>query len=147
MGIIILCVVIYLKKYNGTRSSWENILKTALLEHNIPFEYEYNKDLRYPFPCDFYLPNTDTFVEINGYFTHNNHWFDETSQADVSILSEWKEKAKTSNRMQMAIDIWTKKDVEKRKCAKQNKLNYVVLWTLEDIHNWIASNFEIRHDY
>lgn len=37
--------------------------------------------------------------------------------------------------------------IKKRNCAKSNKLNYVVLWTIEDIQNWIDSNFKIRHDY
>ena len=59
----------------------------------------------------------------------------------------WKKKAKTSTRMQAAINVWTKLDIEKRNCAKNNKLNYVVLWTIEDIQKWIDSNFEIRHDY
>lgn len=134
-------------KYNGTRSSYESIVKLALEENNIQFEYEYNKDKRYPYYCDFYLPDKDLFVEINGYWMHNNHWFDETSKEDIKILQLWQEKAISSTRMQSAINVWTIKDIEKRNCAKNNKLNYVVLWTLEDIYNWINSNFEIRHDY
>ena len=134
-------------KYNGTRSSWESMLKIALENANVNFRYEYNKDLRYPYYCDFYLPDSDIFVEINGYWMHNTHWFDENSIEDLNALKEWKKKAKTSTRMQSAINIWTKIDIEKRNCAKSNKLNYVVLWTIEDIQNWIDSNFKIKHDY
>lgn len=134
-------------KYNGTRSSWESMLKTALENNNIKFKYEYNKDLRYPYYCDFYLPDSDIFVEINGYWMHNDHWFNENSIEDLNILKAWKKKAETSTRMQSAINVWTKTDVEKRNCAKNNKLNYVVLWTIEDIQSWINSNFKIRHDY
>lgn len=134
-------------KYNGTRSSWESMLKIALENANVNFKYEYDKDLRYPYYCDFYLSDSDIFVEINGYWTHNTHWFDENSIEDLNTLKEWKKKAKTSTRMQSAINIWTKIDIEKRNCAKSNKLNYVVLWTIEDIQNWIDSNFKIRHDY
>lgn len=134
-------------KYNGTRSSWESIVKQALEENNIKFEYEYNKDDRYPYYCDFYLPDKDIFVEINGFWMHNDHWFNERSKKDLEILDSWKEKSKISTRMKAAISVWTINDVEKRNCAKHNKLNYVVLWTLNDIQNWIDSNFEIRHDY
>ncbi len=134
-------------KYNGTRSSWESMLKTALENANINFEYEYNKDLRYPYYCDFYLPDSDIFVEINGYWMHNTHWFNENSTEDLDTLKAWKKQAKTSTRMRAAINVWTKLDIEKRNCAKDNKLNYVVLWTIEDIQNWIDSNFQIRHDY
>ena len=45
------------------------------------------------------------------------------------------------------IRVWTQSDVEKRNCAKNNKLNYVVLWSKQDILDWIKSGFEIRHDY
>ena len=103
--------------------------------------------LRYPYYCDFYLPDPDIFVEINGYWMHNDHWFNENSIEDLNTLKMWKKKAKTSTRMQAAINVWTKLDIEKRNCAKNNKLNYVVLWTIEDIQKWIDSNFEIRHDY
>ena len=114
---------------------------------DINFIYEYDKDLRYPYYCDFYLPDSDIFVEINGYWMHNNHWFNENSIEDLNTLKSWKKQAKTSTRMRAAINVWTKLDIEKRNCAKDNKLNYVVLWTIEDIQNWIDSNFQIRHDY
>ena len=135
------------KKYNGTRSSYEQLLKESLEQHNINFMYEYNKDSRYPYFCDFYLPDSDTFVEINGYWMHGGHWFDETNQKDIDLLNQWKEKAKTSTRLQAAINVWTHCDIEKRTCAKNNKLNYVVLWSKQDILDWIKSNFQIRHDY
>ena len=78
---------------------------------------------------------------------HNSHWFDKNNNEDLKILKQWKKKAKTSTRMNAAIQIWTKHDIEKRNCAKNNKLNYVVLWNKQDIIDWINSNFKIRHDY
>lgn len=135
------------KKYNGTRSSYEQLLKDAFEKNNISYKYEYNKDTRYPYYCDFYLSEKDIFIEINGFWMHNTHWFDKNNKNDRKILKQWKEKSKTSSRMVAAIQVWTKHDVEKRNCAKQNKLNYVVLWTKQDIIDWINSNFQIRHDY
>ena len=39
----------------------------------------------------------------------------------------------------VAITVWTKSDLEKRDYAIKNNLNYIVLWTLNDIDNFIKS--------
>ena len=52
-----------------------------------------------------------------------------------------------NNYFNNAINTWTIRDVEKRKYAKENKLNYIVLWKYEELQEWINSNFELRHDY
>lgn len=134
-------------KENGNYSSLENYLEQVLIDNNIKYEIQYNLDDRYPYRCDFYLPNTDIFVEINGYWTHNDHWFDENNLEDLLLLAKWEELAKDHSSYESAIRVWTKSDIEKRKCAKDNNLNYVVLWNMNDIINWIDTNFEIRHDY
>lgn len=60
--------------------------------------------------------------------------------AEKSICREqldiWKEKAKTSKYYENAIYTWTIRDVNKYNCAKQNNLNYMVLWKLEDTLTW-----------
>lgn len=124
---------------NGNDSSWEAKLYNALVEHNIEFKQHYNKDIRYPYQCDFYLPKTDTFIEINGFWMHGSHWFDKNSNSDIATLNLWKEKAKTSKMYKVAINVWTKSDIEKRECAIKNNINYIVLWTLNDIDNYIKS--------
>lgn len=130
----------------GVRSSYEKKLKDALIYNNIKFLYEY-EDSRYPYLCDFYLPDNDLFVEINGYWTHGGHWFNPNDSNDIKTLKALYEKTKQSSMYQSMVIEWTKSDVEKRNCAKNNKLNYVVLWSMADIQDWINSNFEIRHDY
>lgn len=132
---------------NGNNSSLEDYLENAFKNANIVYIAEYKKDNRYPYFCDFYLPDIDTFVEINGYWTHNDHWFNEKDKNDLTTLKLWKEKAKAHSMYNAAIRVWTNSDLEKRNCAKKNKLNYVVLWSKQDIIDWINSNFEIRHDY
>ena len=124
---------------NGNESSWEAKLYNALIEHNIKFEQHYNKDSRYPYQCDFYLIDTDTFIEINGFWMHGMHWFNSNNKDDLNKLTVWKEKAKTSNMYKVAITVWTKSDLEKRDYAIKNNLNYIVLWTLNDIDNFIKS--------
>lgn len=132
---------------NGNRSSLEDLLEQFFIDNNINYQSEYNKDKRYPYFCDFYLPDFDLFVEINGYWTHQCHWFDENNLNDIKKLEELIEKSKEHSLYKTCIRVWTQSDVEKRNCAKNNKLNYVVLWNKQDIINWVKSNFEIRHDY
>lgn len=128
---------------NGNRSSYEDKIEKFFLDNNINFEREWNKDSRYPYHCDFYLPDTDTFIEINVYWTHGKHWFDSKNKNDLDILSIWKEKANQGLRQyQSAIHIWTELDVQKKKCAIKNKLNYIVLWNKQDINNFI-DNYKI----
>lgn len=56
------------------QSSWELAYVIFCIDHKINFirnnkyfEYSFNGKLHHYFP-DFYLPNTDTYVEIKGYF-------------------------------------------------------------------------------
>lgn len=123
---------------NGNESSWEAILEDALINKNIKFNKHYNKDPRYPYFCDFYLIDTDTFIEINGFWMHGGHYFNKSNKADLEKLKVWKSK-KSQKLYETAINVWTKSDLIKRKTAKKNKLNYIVLWTLKDIDNYINS--------
>lgn len=132
---------------HGNKSSLEDFLEQIFKDNNIKYLQEYNLDPRYPYFCDFYLPETDTFIEINGYWTHGGHWFDENNPIDVNKLNELIEKSKYHSMYKTYIRVWTQSDVEKRNCAKNNNLNYVVLWSKQDIIDWIDSKFQIRHDY
>ena len=104
---------------NGNKSKLETKLENFLLLHNITYIIEYNKDKRYPFHCDFYLPDNDIFIEINGYWVHGGHWFNKDDPQDLKKLNIWKEKAKTSNFYKYAIKIWTQQDLKKYEYAKK----------------------------
>lgn len=123
---------------NGNDSSWEALLDNALITKNINYYKHYNKDPRYPYECDFYLIDTDTFIEINGFWMHGGHYFNKNNKDDLDKLHLWE--SKLPNRMfESAINVWTKSDLIKRNTAQKNKLNYIVLWTLQDINNYIQS--------
>ena len=85
-------------------------------------------DERYPFACDFYIPSEDLFIEYNKTWTHGGHPFDEMNLDDIYKLETWEEKAKTSKYYQNAIYTWTDLDVRKQKIAKENKLNYKIIY-------------------
>ena len=123
------------KSKNGHRSSLETKLEQFFIDNNINYEIEYNLDPRYPYFCDFYLPETDIFIEIHGFWQHGGHWFDENNPDDIKKVNYWK--SKTSKQYKSAIISWTKYDLLKRQTAIDNNLNYVVLWNETDIDNFI----------
>lgn len=119
------------KKLNNTFNTSqpeEDLYKTLLKENVNKTIYRQYKDDRYPFYCDFYIVEDDLFIELNAHWTHGGHPFDINNEDDIKKLDEWKEKAKTSKFYENAIQIWTKRDVEKQRIAKENKINYKVIY-------------------
>lgn len=100
---------------------YNTYLKEKYGEENVIRQY---KDNRYPFMCDFYIKSQDLFIELNLNWTHGEHPFDSKNPEDLNLLVRWEEKAKTSAFYKNAIDVWTRRDVEKQKVAKENGLNY-----------------------
>lgn len=101
------------------------------------------KDVRYPFRCDFYIKSLDLFIELNATWLHGGHWFDKTDKCDQKLLSSWKEKLDAGKCFyQVAIDVWTVRDVKKYQTALNNHLNYLVFWKndLSDFMEWLNSD-------
>lgn len=90
------------------------------------------KEERYPYFCDFYIPELDLFLELNGTWTHGNHPYDMNSKEDNSILNIWKEKSKEHPMYLTAIKTWVVSDVNKRNKAKENHLNFKEVWNLNE---------------
>ena len=90
---------------------------------------QYKDKERYPYNCDFYIPELDYFIELQGYYTHNTHPYNPNSIKDQILLERYKEKYGPKCQ---AITIWTIKDVEKRNCAKEHKLNFKEVWSLDE---------------
>lgn len=111
------------------------------------FKSQYNKDVRYPYLCDFYDKDKDLFIEVNASWTHNFHWYDVDS--DAAIVNSWKKKSDDSQYYASALKIFTKSDVEKRECARKNNLNYVTLWDSDgmDADLWFAMGMPLGKDW
>ena len=116
------------KKQNNTFNSSliEKQFEAYLKENNINYKTQYKSEL-YPFFCDFYLPDSDLYLEINAHWTHGGHPFDSTSKEDQLQLETWK--SKNTKFYYNAIEIWTKRDVLKRETAKKNNLNYIEVFS------------------
>lgn len=140
----ILAKTIQTKRKNGTfnTSGVEEHIKDSGL-----FESQYNKDARYPYLCDFYDKERDLFIEVNACWTHGGHWYD--SETDADVCAKWKAKSKDSTYYANALDVFTKRDVEKRECARKNKLNYVTLWDSDgmDADLWFAMGMPLGKDW
>jgi len=136
------------RRVNGTfnTSKPEDELEKTLRSEFSEVYRNYNKDPRYPFLCDFYIPEKDLFLEFNAHWTHGHHWFS-SDNADEEILHIWQEKAEDGSKYyKNAIEVWTERDILKRDTAKNNNLNYVVLWNKKDIEDWLALDCPDGHD-
>lgn len=132
------------KRQSGTFS-------TSSVEEHVKgfddFEVQYNKDTRYPYLCDFYDKGRDLFIEVNASWTHGYHWYD--TEKDAGVCTKWKDKSEDSTYYANALDVFTKRDVEKRECARVNNLNYVTLWDSDgmDADLWFAMGMPLGKDW
>lgn len=132
------------KRKNGT-------LNTSTVEKHVKgfdnFESQYNKDARYPYLCDFYDRDRDLFIEVNASWTHGYHWYD--AENDVDTCKKWGVKSKKSEYYANALEVFTKRDVEKRETARVNSLNYVTLWDSDgmDADLWFAMGMPLGKDW
>lgn len=128
------------KKQNNTFNSSEQekeILK-LLLEKFPNTKYQYSTDPRYPFVCDYYIPSIDLFIEFQGSWTHDDHPYDIRNEKDIEKVKKWKLKSEQGHEYYAnALETWTIRDPHKRDIAKQNNLNYIEWWTLEEAKEWI----------
>ena len=101
---------------------------------------QYKDKNRYPYFCDFYIPELDYFIELQGYYTHGKHPFDPNSNEDLQLIEYYKNKYGEDCQ---PITIWSIKDVEKRDCAKRNNLNFKEVWSLEDGKNFVNDLYDV----
>ena len=122
---------------NGTSSKIEQQFKHRLDELGIKYIREYWSE-KYPFFCDFYLPDFDMYIELNIYWSHVGHYFDINNPEDLALLEFWKQRADAgSEHYRTAIKTWTVSDIQKRDVALSNHLNYLVLWSKAEIADFL----------
>ena len=114
-------------------------------------------DDRYPYRVDFYIKSRDLFIELNGSFVHQNHWFNKNDPMDVDLSEKYRglmelrnSEGKPNSKYKRIIETWLGSDLEKRELARLNNLNYLVFWDglsvkrdnvliprLNDFHDWL----------
>lgn len=108
--------------------------------HNIQFE---------PFidgygKADFYIPELDLYIEYQGNWTHNPSKtkvmapYDKNNKQHQKILQELKNKTNNNPKSYYAnvIKVWTISDVKKRKFVKENKLNWMEFFNINEFNKW-----------
>ena len=136
------------KRENGTlaTSASEDVLYGLLVEyvsqHGMTVVRQHRDEKRYPFAVDFYIPERDLFIELNGSWSHGGHWYGADREMDQRTVQTWLKKGKKSKYYRVALETWIKRDVCKREAARKAQLNYVTLWdgleSLFDAHLWFA---------
>lgn len=141
---------IWVPKMFATKKSKGN-LNTSVVESRVAeklhnFEREYVSG-EYPYHADFYDSDRNLFIEVNAHWTHGGHCYDTFSAFDANKLDAWQ--AKSSRYIDKAIKTWTLSDVNKRQCARDNKLNYVTFWDSEgsDFDLWCAMGMPDGQDW
>lgn len=127
------------KRKNGTfnTSKFENIILEKLKQKFPDVKTQYKDSKRYPFNCDFYIPNLDIFIEYQGTWTHGFHAFNKHDSNDLETVEYWK--SKNTPYYDAAIKNWTIADVLKRETAKKNNLNYLEFFTLSEFEEWFEA--------
>ena len=136
------------KRKKGTFNSSlsEDALYELLVEyadhHGMTVVRQYCDEERYPFAADFYIPERDLFIELNGSWSHGRHWYESDREMDQKTAQTWCKKGEKSKYYRAAVETWVERDVRKRAAARAAQLNYVTLWdgseALSDAHLWFA---------
>lgn len=116
--------------HSFNKSKIEKELENYFIENSINYISQYRSD-EYPFSCDFYFPDSNYYIEVQGNWTHGQHPFDNTNTDDIEILNRWKSKSEKSKFYKNAIYVWTEHDVKKRNIAKENGLNYLEIFSCD----------------
>lgn len=108
----------------GWMIDFKEIFDGDIVTSNMSAKSEY-KDERYPYKYDFYIKEVDLFIEYQGFNTHGVHPY--RGHCDDAELIKMIDRL-DEGRANKVKYVWTKNDVEKRRTAKHNNLNFLELW-------------------
>ena len=128
---------IAVRKANGTQTTSETELNiynllSAYFGHDDVIRFfrdiRYSNKTGYKFQCDFYIKSLDIFIEYQGNWTHGFKPFTKSIDC-LKQLEEWKKRAVKSKYYAEAIDVWTRRDVEKLAAVKANHLKFISIYS------------------
>ena len=128
------------KNHTFNTSKFEEEMFYYIKEKFPSVKRQYKDNIRYPWRCDFYIPELDYFIEVQGYYTHGKEPYNPNSIKHQVLVQRYKERYGTNCQ---PVTIWIIKDVEKRECAKKNNLNFKEIWTLEEGKKFIDFLYEM----
>lgn len=78
-----------------------------------------------------------TYIEYQGFWTHHTHPYNPKSTIDIDQLEYWKTRVEKSGMYLDAIHTWTVRDPLKHKIAKENNLNWIEFWNIDEVKKWL----------
>lgn len=128
------------RNHTYTSSKSEAFIYAKLVHYFDKIICQYYDAERYPYSCDFYIPEIDTFIEYQGYVSHQDHPFDKNNKNDIELKNKFIDKINSGKTYyKCIIETWVNKDVEKRNKAKENNLNYIEFWNIEEVDKWLLN--------
>lgn len=122
------------KSFNYSRPE-DKCYELLLSKYNVIRQYK--SDL-YPFQADFYIPELDLYIEYQGTWCHGGHPYDPNSEEDLKRLNYLQNKLNEGHPYyENAIIVWTQKDPLKRETAKDNNINLIEFWNLQEVEDWL----------
>jgi hypothetical protein len=123
------------QKLNNTFNSSSIEDKTyEILKEKYSNVIRHYKSNKYPFECDFYIPELDLYIECNYHWTHGNKPFEDTKE-DNNKVNVWK--SKHTKYYDNAIYTWTNLDIRKYNIIQENKLNCKIFYSIEELKMWL----------
>lgn len=120
------------KSFNTSKPEDESYVLIKEKYNDVIRQY---KEERYPFLCDFYIPSLDLFIECQYGWQHGKHPYDENNIDDLNRYNQIK--AKNTKYYNNVLYNWTVRDPLKRKYAKDNHLNYIEFWDIQELKIWL----------
>lgn len=134
-----------MKRNNSFHNSVGERYIKKLLSAKFPNLIMQHKTEKYPFACDFYIPELDLYIEYNGYPSHGGRPYT-GSEEDLKRVELWKKKSEEINfkgNKKSAylnyIHTWTVRDSLKRETAKENNLNWKEFFNLKEFNEWFTT--------
>ena len=127
-----------MKKNNTFNVSFEEDTIYELLSNRFPDVIRQYRSKLYPFNCDFYIPSIDIYIEYQGNWTHGDEPFNSENIEHLNRLKEWENKSKYHPYYKNAIYVWTNLDIRKRDIARQNNINFIEFWSMEEVEKFIS---------
>lgn len=124
------------KTWNTSKSEKEVGRLLGLKFKDVRSQYKSNL---YPFTCDYYIGDIDTYIECNYHWSHMPEFgeFDSNNKIHISKLNELK--SKNTLFTKKIIEVWTVKDPLKLNTFKKNKLKYKIFYTIDDFYKWYST--------
>lgn len=128
------------RKNKSSSKSYEEMKILDILKTKFSDVKTQYKEYRYPFKCDYYIPNLDLFIEYQGSWVHgpnkyNCHCkFDPQNEYHLEVVE--KMLLENSKYYDKVVNTWTQRDVLKRNTAKQNNLNYLEFFNMNEFNKW-----------